>query len=453
MAYRAYIIPFMKIFITILLWLFPLYGQTLVSAPTFSAQTGYYTIRGKIVDAATQMPIPNATIYTANKGAITQSNADGIYELKLQDPQRDDLIVFSAYGYLRDTVSVATLTRHPNIKLNEGPILLRQVTVTAYTPQTVIQKAISLIPENYQSDTTVCTFFYRNWKMANDSLYLFYENVFESLRTGYGKDKQKRINLSESRKSTHSNYNTLLRSRLLICDSVYLSHLLLDKASIREHLSYRDNELILDLIELPIAAYIFNRKYRKRFSYSMEELNDGEHDYYLITMKGMEQTWILTINQDDFAITDIVMDMDTGTFEYPTGKLYRLDNPYSSRTVHNGHREIRYRKIIDKYTLVSDIWYSDITYICHQEGIWRQSPEVQNFKGNKTLVLTNLSKGDHTFLESTDILTPKETSYTELHTQKEAYDESYWEQLNIVPLENTIEMQVNTKLHINKTPF
>ena len=411
-----------------------------------SAQTGHTAIRGKILDATTRKPIPNATVYTANKGTITQSNAEGNYELKLQAPRGTDSIVISAYGYLRDTVSLPNLIRHPDVKLKEGPVQLRQVTITAYTPQTVIQKAVSQIPNNYHTDTTICTFFYRNWKMANDSLYLFYENVFETLRTGYGKDKQKKINLYEAHKSVNSNYNTLLRSRLLICDSAYLQQLLLSKLSVAEHLSYRDNELILDLVELPNAAYIFNQKYRKRFSYSMEELNDGEHDCYLITMKGMEQTWKLTVNQDDYAITDIVMDMDTGTYQYPTGKLYRMDNPYSSRTVHSGHREIRYRKIMDKYTLVSDIWYSDITYICHQEGIWRHAPEVQNFKGNKTLVLTNLRNGNRSFLDSTSILTPKQTSYTELHTEGEVYDESYWEQLNIVPLEAAIEKRVNAKL-------
>ncbi len=433
----------MKNIIISLVYLFPL---------LLSAQTRYLTIRGKIVDAATQTAIPNATVYTTNKGVITQSNADGVYELKLQAPHRDDLIVFSAYGYLRDTVNVNKLTRRPDVKLKEGTVLLQQVTVTAYTPQTVIQKAVSLIPKNYHSDTTVCTFFYRNWKMANDSLYLFYENVIETLRTGYGKDKQRGLSLSESRKSMQSNYNTILRSRLLICDSVYLLHLLLNKTSVEEHLSYRDNELFLDLVELPNAAYIFNRKYRKRFTYTMEEFNDGERACYYVTMKGMNQTWRLTINQDDFAITDIVMDGDTGTYQYPTGKLYRMDNPYSSRTVHSVHREIHYRKIRDNYTMVSDIWNSDITYICHQEGIWRHAPAVQHFKGNKTLVMTNLRGGDCTFFDNADILNSKGTSYTELHPRGEVYDENYWEQLSIVPLETAIEEQVNEKLRVRRDP-
>ena len=74
----------MKNIIILLEYLFPL---------LLSAQTGYLTIRGRIVDATTQTAIPTATVYTVNKGVITQSNADGVYELKLQDSYRDDLIV------------------------------------------------------------------------------------------------------------------------------------------------------------------------------------------------------------------------------------------------------------------------------------------------------------------------------------------------------------------------
>ena len=103
----------MKNIIILLEYLFPL---------LLSAQTGYLTIRGRIVDATTQTAIPTATVYTVNKGVITQSNADGVYELKLQAPHRDDLIVFSAYGYLRDTISVHKLTRHPDVKLKEGTV-------------------------------------------------------------------------------------------------------------------------------------------------------------------------------------------------------------------------------------------------------------------------------------------------------------------------------------------
>ena len=74
---RFLIITAMKNIIISLVYLFPL---------LLSAQTGYLTIRGKVVDDATQTAIPNATVYTTNKGVITQSNADGVYELKLQAP-------------------------------------------------------------------------------------------------------------------------------------------------------------------------------------------------------------------------------------------------------------------------------------------------------------------------------------------------------------------------------
>ena len=66
--------------------------------------------------------------------------------------------------------------------------------------------------------------------------------------------------------------------------------------------------------------------------------------------------------------------------------------------------------------------------------------------------MTNLRGGDCTFFDNADILNSKGTSYTELHPRGEVYDENYWEQLSIVPLETAIEEQVNEKLRVRRDP-
>ena len=110
------------------------------------------TIKGTITDSKTKEALPGVTVYVQG-GFCTQSNGDGLYIIKIPQEKRNDNIIYSVFGYDRDTITVKEALKHPNVKLNAGgAIKLSEVTISEYKPQTLIQEAVKRIPTNFWTD-------------------------------------------------------------------------------------------------------------------------------------------------------------------------------------------------------------------------------------------------------------------------------------------------------------
>ena len=159
------------------------------SLSSISAQEDYLTLRGHVTDRDTREGLPAVTVYVAGQAIYTQTNNDGEYVLKVPAEHRDGSVVYALMGYLRDTVSIAKAQRKPDVALaSDGGRWLKEVTVTEYSPKAAAQlliDAVNRIPQNYQTDSVVGTWFYRDVRMLNDELFLFDEMVFDALRVGY----------------------------------------------------------------------------------------------------------------------------------------------------------------------------------------------------------------------------------------------------------------------------
>ena len=149
------------------------------------------TLRGRVTDKDTREGLPSVTVYVAGQAIYTQTNNDGEYVLKVPAEHRDGSVVYALMGYLRDTITIAKAQRKPNMALaSDCGRWLKEVTVTEYSPKAAAQlliDAVNRIPQNYQTDSVVDTWFYRDVRMLNGELFLFDEMVFDALRVGYDK--------------------------------------------------------------------------------------------------------------------------------------------------------------------------------------------------------------------------------------------------------------------------
>ena len=93
-------------------------------------------LTGKILDAATGLPVPYASISVLNTTAGTTSNAEGEFELKLPLPSR---LIISELGHRRDTVAVAAATQPLLIRLQPAAVALPEVTTGTYTEELIKQ--------------------------------------------------------------------------------------------------------------------------------------------------------------------------------------------------------------------------------------------------------------------------------------------------------------------------
>ena len=108
-------------------------------APTFllltilsSASFGQLIIRGKIVNRATQAPVPYANIGIQNSNVGTLSNLDGSFSILIPPKLATDTVHFFALGFGRRAISVRFLKQKKDLTifLNERATVLNAVTVT-----------------------------------------------------------------------------------------------------------------------------------------------------------------------------------------------------------------------------------------------------------------------------------------------------------------------------------
>ena len=93
-------------------------------------------LTGKILDAATGLPVPYASISVLNTTIGTTSNAEGEFELKAALPGR---LVVSELGHRRDTVAVTAGTAPLLVRLQPATVQLPEVQVGSYLDDLIAQ--------------------------------------------------------------------------------------------------------------------------------------------------------------------------------------------------------------------------------------------------------------------------------------------------------------------------
>lgn len=107
-----------------------LLGVALLLAGLASAQT---RLSGKVVSRADQNDIPYANLGIPDSPVGTISNADGTFSLTIPDKYRGDTLVFSALGYGRRAIPLASLHKPKGVTVALSPRVtaLEAITVTA----------------------------------------------------------------------------------------------------------------------------------------------------------------------------------------------------------------------------------------------------------------------------------------------------------------------------------
>lgn len=418
------------------------------------AQTDCITIRGQVTSKDDKKAVGCARIHVLGQNIQTCANADGHYVLNLPAVGNRWQVVFSALGYQNDTLKASQLMRQPNLRLTPGAVTLNEVKIVSRTPYSVLLEAVERIPDNYWTDTTTGTFFFRTYRMINDSIYLFYENMIESLRVGYGRFNKKMFYLNPDRDGSRllaSDYNRILQSRMLVYDTTFLVKMIADSSLFVNLLNLSEKNILYDNLEAPNASYLFSRRIlkRKKYPLSMQEMTtaDGE-EYYLIggSISKKHFSFVITVNKADFAVTDITLDLDSAYYVYPSDSSYQKEHPYAYQRRIKNRDEWHYRKVGGKYTLVSRTWEADYIDSCHNKYSWKSVPTMQRFKSFFVVQMVDFRSGDATFFDKGRILEPRQINISKLHNNSPEYDEEFWQGYNTVPLEDGIRTLLEQRL-------
>lgn len=419
----------------------------LLTSATLLAQN-YTTLQGRVTDRKTKQGVPYTAVSLQGTCVGVQSNDMGIYKLKLENgkTRNGDSIIFSAIGYKKKTVSVAQLKVNGNISLEPHTILLQEVQVTGYsTPQAILDEAVRRIPENYHIDTTVGTWFRRDWRMLDGELYLFDESVVDMLRYGYTHNDDKTYyTFSDYRREMDDNYKAVRKHRLLILDSLAVRIASGDNKKAMADLNYSDNQAFSDPVATPRACFDIDADHSTKRTFDpIQEYTDADGtDYWILSHysetsdQHFKAHYTLRIRQDNLAIVDITCVYDTGRYDYRPG-LWSLQ-PWSSYTVHYNRQSEHYELRNGRYYLTHIVHQRDYTYRSHcNYGYELTAPEQRWTKCTEWL-LTDLQPADTSFLSHNDVQSHKSRNIAQAFGQS-SYDENFWEQYNTLPLDGNVQ--------------
>lgn len=145
----------------------------------------YFFLSGKLVDDKKGEPIPYATISILNKPIGTISNIDGDFLLKVHPDLIRDSVVISCMGYSQISLPAFHLMDNDIFIMKPVSIRIREVKVTATTPENLLKNIRDNLNTNYNNNTDLMTAFYRE-TVQQDNIYISAsEAVIEILKAPY----------------------------------------------------------------------------------------------------------------------------------------------------------------------------------------------------------------------------------------------------------------------------
>jgi erythromycin esterase-like protein len=142
----------------------PIYSEYDKTEEKLSISASINSIGGFVLDNETSEQIPYCDVYYSNNNLSTVSNSDGQF---LISKDKKGYLIFSAIGYISDSIQVQKLQEKNTIRLkkSKGDIVLNEVVVTAkfkdLSPEEILKRAKNNIETNYVQTPYNQRFFFK----------------------------------------------------------------------------------------------------------------------------------------------------------------------------------------------------------------------------------------------------------------------------------------------------
>jgi len=167
--------------------------------------------KGKVTSSNSNKGLPLANLSVIDTNISTVTNTEGEFLLKVPNTYLSKSVVITYLGYEKQEIALSKLNSNNNnnkIKLKEAATILARVDVNSpKDAETLVRKALQLKGENYISNETVMTGFYRESIKKRNKNASLSEAVLKIQKQPYTSNKKDIINLVKARKKT--NYSRL----------------------------------------------------------------------------------------------------------------------------------------------------------------------------------------------------------------------------------------------------
>lgn len=387
--------------------------QTAVTAKKDSVHL--FAVRGHIYDKETKEPISYVPVGIASLGIGTISNIDGYFVLKVPSQKHNPIITFSHLGYKSEQIPATLLEgKQVDIYLESQSISIQEVIFRNVDPMAIVEKAMEQKAENYESNATYLTSFYREGVVKNKNILNYTEAIFKVYKSPYHRSPEMdQVKLLKSRKVKSEDQRDTLIVKM--------------KAGINASLNLDIVKSTPDFLD---AEYMSSYRYTKSdivildsllvYAISFEQKKDIVEPFF----KG-----ILYIAMDNYAIIGADFEINP-TYVAMSGRQLVVRKTWKTKvTPTSAVYSVRYKKWNGKY------------YLNHLRG-------DLNFKVRKRSRI--LSSDYHVFLEMAVIQIEKENvirfereeivkSSAVFSDLDFSYDSDFWRDFNTIAPEMNLQ--------------
>jgi hypothetical protein len=171
----------------------------------YSGRAQTLVIEGTVVDAATQQPVPFASVGLLHTPLGTVSNSLGAFKLVIPASRPTDSLVVSCLGFTSSRTALAGLSpgKPYQLKLTPQAVSLQAASVVGYTPQTLLKRALRTTHARLLSPALFKSY-YREFVRVNDTYTKFADGLVEyrvvtNPRKLYKPDIQVRVTQSRAK--------------------------------------------------------------------------------------------------------------------------------------------------------------------------------------------------------------------------------------------------------------
>ncbi len=189
-------------------------GSTLWASPKKDNEepvdtTHFYLVQGLIMDVESREPLAFATLSIEETNIATVSNSNGEFSFKIPREKNGHKVMISHIGYEKKFIPVSEFinNRGNRIGLKMVTVPLIEVSVFPNDPNLLIRAVLNRRDQNYMSDATRMTAFYRETIKKGWSYVSLSEAVVGLHKNPYNDGREDNVKLFIGRKST--DYNKL----------------------------------------------------------------------------------------------------------------------------------------------------------------------------------------------------------------------------------------------------
>jgi hypothetical protein len=380
----------------------------------------FIILKGSVSDRKEKTPIPFCTIAIVGTGIGTVSNNDGNFQIKIPPNYLNDTIRFSCMGYLPIDLAITSVSDTlVDIMLEKTVFRLKTVEIVHYQPALLLQKFFDNLSQNYETDYTLLTTFYREIIRENKNYTDVSEAVLNVLKAPYTNEiREDLVKFIKGRKSSDVQPFDEIKFKLK-GGPYYITKL--DVVKNRE--SFLNPEFI------SLFHYEFERK----------------------TLIAGRETAVVSFTPV-YNLRDMLYEGFL-YFDLETGALSRVEFSYTKQGLKEARHLMIEKEPHDYKAIPTGLSY--LVEYNYFDGKWQllsahssiQIKILDKEKNQKTyfnsiseILVTNIEKGDMQHFSRKDIFRPNE-----FFTEKiNSYDKEFWENYNIIEPEESLENAIKT---------